>query len=818
MVISGVIQQSALDRRISMKRLIQLTFGAMIALAFFHSANAQDWGRIEGTVYVTEGIMATDATVSLVGSNYVQQVDESGRFVFEEVPSGSVLLRVTSPRWGRNSTAVTVVAGETTEANIQVLRDVHLEEIVVSTSPVALARSELVNPIGVLTGRDLIESSALSLGESLKEMPGISSSYFGPAISRPIIGGVGGSRVKILQQGVDTGDLSDQGADHAVSIDAFDAGRIEIIRGPSALLYGSNATGGIVNIIDGRVPNERPAGFVEGSLMGRIGSVADERSGGGNISGAFGNIVWRARALVRESGDISTPEFMPEEEHDEHDEEHHEDEDHEDEDHEEEDHEEEEHVEELLTSIDNSGSSLTRGSFGLSWVGRRGYFGGAVTVHNNDYGVPGHAHGEHEEEHDEDHEDEDEDHEDEDHEDEEGVEEVTSELTSRTYDLEGAYRFSNEVVRGIRFRAALTDYENAELEHIEEGDEEGFSTILGKDQMEGRLEVDHVLASNMVGVAGVQVVNSELTIEGSEAFLPNALSTGISVFALERVNLDALRFEFSGRMQWQSHDPRESGMTERSFSALSLSGGVNYERSEDVRFSLSWARAAKMPDVTELYAQGLHTAIRAVEIGNENLEVETTNGLTIASHIQTDPLTATISAYTNSANNFIYLAPTEREEEGNPVYQMNQAEARISGVEVDTRFELLHGPTSHLVLRLWGDYVRGRLVDSEEDLPRMPPLRVGVGLRYDVGNFGVDLSVKHVADQENVFPGEEETHGYTMVNGTARYRRVIGSTVQILSIQGINLTDVLAREHTSFVKGLVPLPGRDIRLSYTFVF
>ena len=793
-----------------------MAFGVMISLASFQSADAQDWGRIEGTVYVTEGIMATDATVSLVGLNYVQKVDESGRYVFEEVPSGSVLLRVTSPRWGRNSTTVTVVAGETTEANVQVLRDVHLEEIVVSSGSAALTRSELANPVGVLTGYDLIESSSLSLGESLKDMPGISSSYFGPAISRPIIGGVGGSRVKILQQGVETADLSDQGADHAMNIDAFDAGRIEIIRGPSALLYGSNATGGVVNIIDGRIPNERPAGFVEGTVMGRFGSVADERSGGGNISGAFGNLVWRARGMVRESGDISTPEFMPEEEHDEHEEEHHEHEDHEEEDH---DHEDEEHAEEYLTSVENSGSSLTRGSFGLSWIGRRGYVGGAVTVHNNDHGVPGHAHHGHEEEHDEDHEDED--HEDEDHEDEdheEGVGEVTAEMTSTTYDLEGAYRFSNTVLRGIRFRAALTDYETAEVEHVEEHDEEGVSTILGRDQLEGRLEVDHVLASNMVGVAGIQIANSELTIEGTEAFLPDALSTGIGVFALERINLDALRFEFSGRMQWQSHDPRESGMTERSFTALSLSGGVNYERSEDIRYSLSWARASKMPDVTELYAQGLHTSTRAVEIGNENLEVETTNGLTIASHIQRDPFTASISAYTNHANNFIYLAPTEREEEGNPVYQMNQAEARISGVEVDARFELLHGQTSHLVLRLWGDYVRGRLVENEQDLPRMPPLRVGAGLRYVAGGFGLDFSVKHVADQERVFPGEEETHGYTMVNATARYRLVVGSTVQSISLQGINLTDVLAREHTSFVKGLVPLPGRDLRLSYTFVF
>ncbi len=788
-----------------MRKVYTLIFAVVTILVSFQFANAQDWGRIEGTVYVTDGTVATDATVNLVGLNYSQQVDESGQYVFEEVPSGSVLLRVTSPRWGRNSMTVTVVAGETTEADIEVLRHFHMEEIIVSSGPIALTRSELVNPVGVLTDQDLVESSALSLGESLKDMPGISSAYFGPAISRPIIGGVGGSRVKILQQGVDTGDLSDQGADHAVNIDAFDAGRIEIIRGPGALLYGSNATGGVINILDGRVPNERPTGFVGGTVMGRVGSVADERGGGGNVSGAFGNFVWRARALVRESGDVATPEFTPEEEHDEHDEE-------ENGEHgEEEEHHEEEMHEEYLTSVENSGSSLTRGSFGLSWIGRRGYIGGAVTMHDNSYGVPGHAH--HEEEHEEG--------EEEDHEEEEGheeeVEEVTADLTSRTYDLEGAYRFSNTIFRGIRFRAALTDYENAELEHIEEG-EEGFSTILGNEQLEGRLEVDHVLASNMTGVAGIQIEDSELTAEGSEAFLPNTLSTGIGIFALERVNLDALRFEFAGRMQWQSHDPRESELTARSFSALSLSGGVNYERSEGIVFSFSWARAAKMPDVAELYAQGLHTATRAVEIGNEDLEVETTNGVTLSSQIQADLLKATISAYTNHTDDFIYLAPTGQEDEGSPIYQMNQAEARISGVEVDTRFELLHGQASHLVLRLWGDYVRGRLVANDQDLPRMSPLRVGAGLRYEFGDFDVDFSVKHVTDQERVFPGEEETHGYTMVNATARYRLILGSTVQNISLQGMNLTNVLAREHTSFVKGLVPLPGRDIRLSYTFVF
>ena len=194
-----------------MKGVYKLTFGVIIILMSFQPASAQDWGRIQGTVYASEGIAAvTDATVTLVGLNYSQRVNESGQFVFQEVPAGSVLLRVESPQWGQNARTVTVVSGETVEIEIGVLLHMHLEELVISAGPTALTRSELVNPVNVVTGNDLLESDGLSLGESLKIQPGIASTYFGPGASRPIIGGVGGSRVKILQNGLDIGDVSDQ--------------------------------------------------------------------------------------------------------------------------------------------------------------------------------------------------------------------------------------------------------------------------------------------------------------------------------------------------------------------------------------------------------------------------------------------------------------------------------------------------------------------------------------------------------------------------------------------------------------------------------
>ncbi|MXW13428.1 MAG: TonB-dependent receptor [Rhodothermaceae bacterium] len=821
-----------------MKNLYYFVVGVLMVMVGVLPVKAQESGSIQGTVYVTEdATVVTDATVMLVGLNYSQRVDGSGRFVFEEVPAGSVLLRVESPLWGRNSERVTVVAGETTEVDIEVLLHIHLEEMIITAGPTALTRSELVNPVNVLTDSDLLESDGVSLGESLKNFPGMASTYFGPGASRPIIGGVGGSRVKVLQHGLAIGDASDQSEDHAVSADAFDAKRIEIIRGPATLLYGSDITGGVVNILDGRVPNERPVNRIEGMVMGRGGLGSNERGGGGSLTGAFGNMVWRAHGLLRETGDVSTPSFNPEGDHEEHDhddeehgdEEHgdHDDEEHDDhdEDHDE-DHGDEEH--EMVDHIENSSTSLGRGSFGMSWLGRRGYIGAAVSFHNSDYGVPGHAHGAHEDEHEEEHEEDehhDEDHLDEEehdeHEDEHGHEEegegeVSIDLNSVTYDIEGAYRFGNGAIEGLRFRFGVSDYKHTELEHLESGAEE-VGVVYENNQWEGRVELDHSLHRSTKGTAGVQMKRRDLaTPTGSHSSLPATLSTQLGIFAMERINLGSLRLELSGRMQWQSHDP--DGKASRSFSSLSLGGGANYEVSDQLSLSLSLARAAKAPSTTELYSDGLHTAIRSVEIGNENLEVEVTNNVTFSGFLNTEPVHVTLTGYLNQSDNFIYHAPTGMMEEGNPVLQTAQAEARITGLEVDADIEVFHSGNTHVILGLMGDYVDGQLTSRDDHLPRIPPLRLGASLQYSVNNFVANLSVRRIASQERVFSTEEHTDGYTMIDAKVRYRLITGSMAQSISLQGLNLGNTLARAHTSFLKETVPLPGRDIRLTYAIHF
>jgi len=835
-----------------MKNLYLYFLGFLFAIVGLSPAAAQEWGSIEGTVYLTGSeTIIRDATVRLVGLNYSESVNESGKFVFEDVPAGSVLLRVESPAYGRNSKTVTVIAGVTVQVDVEVLRHILLEDLIISAGPTALSRTELVNPVQVISGNDLTESHGITLGESLNRQPGIASTYYGPAASRPIIGGVGGSRVKILQSALDIGEVSDQSEDHAVGVEAFDAQSIEVIRGPATLLYGSDITGGVVNVIEGRVPTERPVNQIEGKLMARGAFGASERGGGGNITGSFGNVVWRARGLLRETGDVSTPLFNPEGVHDEDHDDHKEEDPHEHDDEEHDEHEEEhdEHSDEeisLIDHIENSGTSMSRGSLGMSWLGKRGYIGVAVSIDNKDYGVPGHAHDHHEhddhgdddhddhgdddhddhgdDDHDDHGDDDHDDHGDDDHDDhgddddhghEEEIGEVSLDLQSIAYDIEGAYRFGDAAIKAVRFRLGLVDYNHTEIEQSEEGSD-GVGAVYDNHQFEGRFELDHSILSATRGIAGIQFKRRDLDVSGSHASQPKTLSTDFGIFALERIELGDLKLEFTGRLHFKSYDAE--GKRDRSFSLFSLGGGVNYELNDYATLSMSLARGAKPPSIAELYSDGLHTAIRSVEIGNENLNAETTNNVTISGHVHSDILDLTLTGYLNQSNNFIYFARTGEVEGTLPVLATSQGEATITGVEIDTDIELFHRGTIHIIFGLTGDYVRGRLTEDDTNLPRITPLRVGASLQYSWDNFLAKLSLRHVASQDQVFYTEEETDGYTMMDALLRYRLIVGNIVQAISLQGINLTDQLARSHTSLLKETVPLPGRDIRLTYTFHF
>jgi iron complex outermembrane recepter protein len=509
-------------------------------------------------------------------------VDEDGAFTFLALPPGSYLVEATSPRFGRAVRRLEVRGGETSTITLELDPLFRLDELVVSAGPLSARRSETYQPSSALSGLDLARAVQSSLGETLAGEPGVTSTYNGPGSSRPIIRGLGGDRVRIMEGGVASGDVSNQGPDHAVAVEPLAAERIEIVRGPATLLYGSAAVGGVVNVIDNRIPRELPGAAVTGNFTGLGGTVADERTGAFELGGALGgNWAWHLSGLRRSTGDYRIPGFAERED-----------------DHEEHGHEEDE-VEGIL---ENSALETTRGALGLSWVGRSGYLGLSVSGLDTDYGVPGHGHHDEGEEHGE-----------EEHHDEE---DVVIGLEQRRLDLEGSWRFGRPVLKGVKGRFGFADYEHTEFE----GDEIG--TRFTNRQWEGRLEVQHSFRESLMGASGVQIMGREFAAAGEEAFVPPSDHFGVAGFVFQELDLGHVRLQGGARVEGQRVEEKVGNLSRSNF-GLSVSGGVNWMLSEGTSLALSASRAVKLPSLEELFADGPHAATFAYEIGDPDLDNET---------------------------------------------------------------------------------------------------------------------------------------------------------------------------------------------------
>lgn len=742
------------------------------------AATAQEAGRIEGTVRSGAGFIADDALVRLIGVGRLVEADAEGAFVFDAVPPGRYLLDVNSERWGRAIEEVVVQAGETTRLIIHVLREVDLEEVVITAGPVALTRSDAVQPTDVMAGQDLIEASAASLGETLGSRPGVSATYFGPGSSRPVIRGLGGNRVRVLQQGVTVADVSDVSPDHGVAIETMTSERIEIVRGPATLLYGSSAIGGVVNVLDGRVPNELPTRSLLGTVIARGSTVANEKSGAVDLRGAAGRVAWHINGLLRDTGDYTIPGFA-----DAH--------------HGEEEEEPGSGEEEIEGILENSSVETQRGSVGVSYIGTQGYLGVSVSAYGTNYGVPGHAeeghgHGGEESE-----------------EEEEGG--VRIDMLQQAFDLEGSWRLAHAFLRAFRVRLGVSDYTHDELEG------EAVGTTFDNAHWEARLEADHSLTTGNTGVIGLQISARDLALVGEEAYIPTTKTNSVALFMLERFETGKVGIEVGARFE-RAALSSESASGDRDFNDVSFSGGVNYAPSEQVAFALSASRSVKLPDASELYSNGPHIATRSFEVGNPDLDVERALSLDASMHVHHDRVDGTATLFVNRFTDYIFLRNTTDVEDGLPVFRVAQGDALFRGFEAEADIELYHQDDRHVALRLWGDYTRATLTDGDEALPRIPPLRLGGGLQYVDKGFRAAVTVKRVARQDRVASFEDETDGYTMIDASVGYRLFTRGTVHELMLQGSNLTDTEARQHVSFLKDLAPLPGRDFRLTYRFSF
>jgi iron complex outermembrane receptor protein len=659
--------------------------------------------------------------------------------------------------------------------------DTALAPVTVSASALALGSDQMSTPVTVLAGDELVRRRAATLGETLAGEPGIAASHFGAGASRPIIRGMDGPRVKLLSDGSEIMDASTISPDHAVTIEPMLSEQIEVLRGPSALAYGGGAIGGVVNVLDKRVPTAVPERGVEGSVGLRADSVANGVAGAFEVTAGSGNLAFHAEGLKRDARDYRVGSGW--------------------------DH----------SRVDGSYNQTETGSLGVSWVNARGYLGLAYTRQQNEYGLPGHSHeyeachphGDHlhcghhgeEDEHDHDHE----------HDEHGGTPYVK--LDSERWDLRGELLEPFAGFTRARLRASYTDYGHDEIESEEGVDSVG--TRFRSKASDARVELEHAPLGGWRGVLGLQTGRRDFRADGDEAYVPPTVTTRHAAFLIEEYTLADWRFEAGLRHEWQDIEVDSSTQRDRSHHGNSVSLGAVWNFAPQYSLGMTLSRTQRLPTAEELYARGLHMATSTWERGNPDLKAEPANNVDLTLRKLAGPTTFSASVFHNRIDDYIHARTLDAYEDFQLI-EYTQRDARFTGIEGAIRQQL----DATFGLALFGDYVRAKLEagDGDRDLPRIPAHRVGLRLDAKWNAWLAEAEVYRVSRQDDVAEFERETPGYNMVNVGLSYNGRYNTTPWQVYVKGNNLGNQLAYAHTSFIKNAAPLEGRNLVVGMKLVF
>jgi iron complex outermembrane receptor protein len=680
-----------------------------------------------------------------------------------------------------------------------------IEEVIVRAHP--LSAEGLAQPISVLTGDALRRVVSPSLAETLRDIPGVHSSNFGQAVGRPVIRGLGGPRVKVMEDRIDSLDVSVSSPDHMTMIEPFTAQSIEVLKGPSTLLYGSGAIGGVVDVHTGRIPHEVPDSL-SGSLELRDADNADQQTAAGRIDGGVGSFAFHADGFYRSADEYEIPgyaesaAFRAQEEA----EGGHDDEDH-DEDHDEE-HEDEHGDEEAYGVLPNSQLEAQGGAIGGSYVGDRGFFGISLSSYDAEYGLPGHSHGHHEDE---------EEHGDDEH-DEEGHDEEAEEggsildLSQTRFDIEAGLENPFAGISAMNFRLGYNDYEHVEFEG---SGEEG--TVFATKAFESRLEFTHEDFFGFEGATGVQLSNREFSAIGEEAFVQPVDTQTLGLFYVGQRSFGSLGLEAGVRYEHVEQDPTVGSA--RDFNLGSASLGLIQPLSDGWILSGQLDYSSRAPVAEELFSDGPHLATQTFEIGDRNLNEETAANLSAMLRYDLGNLNFSLSAYITEFDDFIYEANTGLEMDELPVLQWTQADATLSGFEADATWQAMNWQGGGLSLSAGFDTVTARLDSgANRNIPRIPPQRLRLGAVMDWNGWLGEVSWRRVGDQNDTGLGEIRTEGFDDLRLHINYTVDIGVSSVELFLSGRNLTDDEQRYHTTFIKDLAPQPGRTIEAGVRVYF
>lgn len=771
---------------------------SILAICLSHSALAD----IHGTVVDPEGRPIPNARIDVVGVKTSVKSDAAGNFTLP--------LQAGSSHPEHNHRELHVLAPNFAHSTFQV--DNNQDRVTLTLTPSALeivnviglpwhaSNIESAQPVSVLTGDSLKNRQASTLGETLKYQVGVHSTYYGSVASSPIIRGLEGNRVLITQNGLDAGDASRNGADHAVSTEASSARQIEILRGPATLFYGSGAIGGVVNVVDDRVPT---ATDTYGEWQLEHNSVADAKLASGSITTGKDNIAVHIDGFVRRAENYKLPQTDAE----------------------------------TLSSaegigqrarLENSFAESEGINVGASYLLDAGYVGLSYGRITRQYGIPGHSHDhgdEHGDAHDEDHEHH------APHDDS-----VYADSTQDRWQLVSDLDLDNALLSSIKTRIGYTDYRHDEIDAGE------IATRFNNKTREARIELLHHPLGEWRGAVNLHAKKMEQSAIGAEAVTPPSTTEQFAVALVEERHFGDVLVQLGARVEHIEISPDlASGFERVEANPYSLSAGSVWEFSPGYNLALSLTRAERLPSASELFTGGVHLGSGIYELGafyeieehgdhlhihqdSRKPEMETSNNIDLSLRKFNGDIGFIISAFYNDIENYYYLANTglmheedhnhadahEHHHDAIALYQYQVRDAKLYGLEGEWTWQI----NEPFRLSLTGDYIRAELKDGT-DLPRIPPLRVGIRGEYTQGPWRAEASVQHYAAQNRYSALETKTAGYDLVDAQISY--AISNHLRVgLKVQ--NLTNEEAYVHSSFLKDKAPLPARAVSLSLSGSF
>lgn len=641
---------------------------------------------------------------------------------------------------------------------------------------------DLFGNVGVVQGDELARDMRGQVGDMLARQPGVSATSFSPGASRPVLRGFQGERVRVLTDGLGSLDASNTSADHAVAIDPLTAERIEIIRGPASLLFGSSASGGAVNIFDRRIPRAVPEAPLHLDAIASYGSAAHQRTGGASVDLPLSNqLVWHLDGNYSRSGNMriggyqASPALRSE----------------------------------LLDeaamaeaagdaalanewrslanqrgSIPNTATESWSAGSGLALITDGGELGISVGYFDTNYGIPDRPAA--------------------------GAEPVVIGLSQWRADARGEVQVGGFVDR-LRLRAGFADYTHTEFEGTEVG------TTFVNQGLEARAELVQAEQGGWSGASGIQFFSRDFNAIGDEAFVPQNDTVQLALFSLQEFHFGPVSLEASGRYERTSVTARSLDFSRR-FNALSGAVGLSYEFGNNSKVGANFARTSRAPSAEELLSDGPHVATQSYERGDTGFAVERSWSAEAFLKLRMGSANLTVTGFANWFDNFIYAADTGAIVDDLPLFQYAQSDARYVGVEVEGEAPLAHIGGYSLFGTVTGDMIRARLANGGGNVPRIPPARLRGGMELRGDTLTVSGEVEWTASQTRIAAFETPTDGFTMVNASIDWKPLGRDGGVSLLLSANNIFDVIGRRHASFTKDFVPLAGRDIRATLRLSF